>query len=69
MRVFFKPNHRLLLRGLAAQLGQLTVHARCYVPAPLTVLLVNGFNKQTSHYDSINLIPKVELQHNRQTLK
>ncbi len=31
----FKPNHRLQLRGLAAQLGQLTVQARCYVPAPL----------------------------------
>ncbi len=39
---FFKPNHRLQLLGLAAQLGQLTVHARCYVPAPLSVLLYSG---------------------------
>ncbi len=41
---FFKPNHRLQLRGLAAQLGQLTVHARCYVPAPLKTISVYGLS-------------------------
>ncbi len=37
--VFFKPNHRLLPCGLAAQLGQLTVHT-CYVPAIRVILPV-----------------------------